>query len=95
MTVLVIAQLRFKDVERYRIYQTAFPAVFAKSNGRVICADESPLTLHGEWAPDKIVVMEFPTEQDARDFLEGSDYQSISADRDAGAETISLLVRAF
>lgn len=92
--VLVIATLRFKDVARYRIYQAAFPAVFAKYDGRPLAADEEPQTLEGGGV-DKVVVLHFPSEESARAFVDSQEYQEISKDRVAGADTSSWLVKAF
>lgn len=92
--VLIIATLRFKDVERYRAYQAAFPAVFAKFDGRALAADEQPQTLEGG-AVDKVVVLHFPSEEAARAFTDSEEYQEISKDRIAGADTSSWLVKAF
>lgn len=90
--VLVIAKLKFTDVERYRKYQAAFPAIFANSGGRVLAADESPVPLSGDDA-DKVVVMQFPDEDVARAFLTSPEYEKIGEDRDAGAITQSWMVK--
>ena len=95
MSVLVIAQLRFTDIARYRAYQAAFPAVFATSGGKLLVADEAPLMLEGDWPFDKIVVMSFPDEATARAFTESAAYRAISKDREAGAETVSIMARGF
>ena len=92
--VYVIAMLDFKDVARYRIYQSAFPVVFADSGGQVVAADESPVPLTGD-ATDKVVIMKFPDEETGRSFLESPDYRKISEDRDAGATVRSWMVRAL
>ena len=93
MAVYVIAQLRFTDEARYRAYQKAFPAAFAGSGGRLLAADEAPITLEGQWIGSKVVLMEFPDSERAEAFLRGPAYQRISEDRRAGAETVALLVR--
>ena len=95
MAVYVIAQLRFTDEARYRKYQAEFPEVFASSGGRVLAADEAPKLLEGSWVGSKVVLLEFPDESQARTFLEGPEYQRISEDRRAGAETVALLVQSL
>ena len=90
--VLVIAKLKFIDVERYRKYQAAFPSVFATSGGRVLAADESPIPLSGDDA-DKVVVMQFPDAETAQAFLTSPEYEEIGEDRDAGAITQSWMVK--
>jgi uncharacterized protein (DUF1330 family) len=93
--VYVIAQLRFTDEARYRKYQASFPEVFASSGGRVLAADEAPTLLEGEWSGNKVVLLEFPDEERAVAFLRGREYERISEDRRAGADTVALLVRAL
>jgi uncharacterized protein (DUF1330 family) len=95
MTVYVIAQLKFKDEERYRKYQARFFDVFKDSGGRLLAADEKPVVLDGEWERDKVVVMSFADEQKARSFLDSPGYREISKDRIAGADTVGLLVHGL
>jgi len=95
MNVYVIVQLKFTDEHRYRRYQKQFANVFGQFSGRLLCADENPVTLDGQWEGDKIVLMSFPNEQEAKRFLESANYQEIAEDRKAGADTVSLLARGF
>lgn len=95
MTVYVVAQLTFTNENLYRRYQSRFAGVFKQFNGRVLAADESPVLLEGEWSRNKIVMMAFPDEAEARRFLDSPGYREISEDRIAGAETVALLVKGF
>jgi uncharacterized protein (DUF1330 family) len=95
MTVYIIAQLKFTDLEAYRRYQRAFPAVFARFNARVLAADEDPIVLEGDWPRDKVVILAFPDEAEARRFSADPGYQAISTDRKAGADGVVLMVRGF
>ena len=94
MSVYVIAQVKFRDVSLYRAYQAEFGKVFAKSKGRLLAADESPEILEGQWDKDKVILMEFPNEAYARDFLNDPNYHKISENRRAGADTFALLVNS-
>ena len=93
MAVFIVAQIRYTDEARYRRYQNAFPAIFLQSGGRLLAADEKPRILEGHWDRDKVVLMEFPSKEVASKFLNSSEYRAISKDREAGAETIGLLVQ--
>jgi uncharacterized protein (DUF1330 family) len=95
MTVYTLAQLKFTDLDAYRRYQKAFPAVFAKFNAKVLAADESPRVLEGTWPRDKVVILAFPDEGEARRFSESPEYQAIAKDRKAGADAVVLLVKGF
>lgn len=95
MSVYIVAQLRFKDKSRYRAYQSEFGKIFAQSKGRLLAADEMPEIMEGEWERDKVVLMEFQSGNEAREFLSSPDYLRISENRRAGADTIALLVHGF
>ena len=95
MTVYTIAQLKFKDLASYRRYQKAFPSVFARFNAKVLAADEEPVVLEGDWPYDKVVILAFPDEDEARRFSEDSGYQAIAVDRKAGADTVALMVKGM
>ena len=95
MGVYVIALLKITNEQLYRRYQRRFSEVFAKFHGKLLCADESPLLLEGKWGSDKIVVMSFDNEANARTFIQSAEYSEISKDRKAGTETMSVLVKAL
>jgi uncharacterized protein (DUF1330 family) len=95
MSVYTIAQLKFTNVEAYRRYQKAFPAVFAKFNAKVLVADESVRVLEGDWPRDKLVILEFPDEAEATRFGSSPEYQAIAKDRKAGADAVVVMVKGF
>ncbi len=95
MPVYTIAQLKFTHIDAYRRYQKAFPAVFAKFNAVVLVADESPRVLEGDWPRDKVVILAFPDEAEAKRFAMSPEYQEIAKDRKAGADAIVLMVKGF
>jgi uncharacterized protein (DUF1330 family) len=61
----------------------------------VLAADEAPQIVEGQWDREKVVLMEFPDESAFRGWVESPDYQRISEDRRAGADTVVLLVQAL
>jgi len=95
MPVYTIAQLKFTDIDAYRRYQKAFPAVFAKFNAKVLAADESPRVIEGEWLRDKVVILAFPDEAEAMRFGASPEYAEIAKDRKAGADAVVLVVTGF
>ncbi|MEU1204827.1 MULTISPECIES: DUF1330 domain-containing protein [Actinomycetes] len=95
MTVYAIAQLKFTDRDAYNRYQAAFMDVFQRYSGTLLVADEAPRVVEGEWDRDKVVLMSFPDEAAFRAWAESDDYQRISEDRRAGAETAVVLVKAL
>ncbi|QRF56487.1 DUF1330 domain-containing protein [Variovorax paradoxus] len=95
MPAYIIAQLAFTDLEAYRRYQRAFPAVFARFDAQLLVADEAPEILEGEWPRDKVVVMQFEDKDAARAFQDDPGYAAIARDRKAGADAVVLLVEGL
>ena len=94
MSAYVIASLTFTDKERYRRYQAGFGEVLRAFDGELLVADERPEVLEGD-RPDKVVVMRFRDEAEARRFLTSDAYISLSEDRRAGAQARAVLVRSL
>ncbi|OBK83595.1 DUF1330 domain-containing protein [Mycolicibacter sinensis] len=95
MSVYVIAQLRFTDRAAYDRYQAEFAGVFRRYSGTLLAADESPQVVEGHWDREKVVLMSFPDEDAFRQWAESPEYQRISQDRQAGADTVVLLVKGL
>jgi uncharacterized protein (DUF1330 family) len=95
MTVYAIAQLKFTDRAAYDRYQAQFMDVFRHHPGTLLAADEAPQVIEGTWDREKVVLMAFPDETTFREWAESPEYQRISEDRHAGADTVVLLVKAL
>lgn len=95
MTVYAIAQLRFTDRVAYDRYQARFMDVFRRYSGTLLAADESPEVVEGDWDREKVVLMSFPDDAAFRSWAQSPEYQEISKDRQAGADTVVLLVKGW
>lgn len=95
MTVYAIAQLKFTDRAAYDRYQARFLDVFTRYSGTLLAADESPQILEGASDRDKVVLMSFPDEASFRAWANSPEYQEISKDRHAGADSLVMLVEGL
>ena len=95
MTVYAIAQLKFTDRAAYDRYQARFMEVFRRHPGTLLAADESPRWSRVQWDREKLVLMSFPDEAAFRGWAESPEYQDISKDRRAGADTVVLLAKGL
>jgi uncharacterized protein (DUF1330 family) len=95
VTVYAIAQLRFTDRAAYDRYQARFMEVFRRHPGTLLAADESPQVVEGRWDREKLVLMSFPDEAAFHGWAQSPEYQDISKDRRAGADTVVLLVKGL
>jgi uncharacterized protein (DUF1330 family) len=95
VTVFAIAQLKFTDRVAYDRYQAKFMEVFRRHPGTLLAADESPQVVEGQWDREKVVLMSFPDEAAFRGWAQSPEYQDISKDRRAGADTVVVLVKGL
>ena len=95
MTVYAIAELRFTDRAAYDRYQARFMDVFARHSGTLLAADESPQILEGASDRQKVVLMSFPDEASFREWADSPEYQEISKDRQAGADSVVMLIQGL
>jgi uncharacterized protein (DUF1330 family) len=95
VTVYAIAALKFTDRNAYNRYQAAFMEIFQRYSGTLLAADEAPQVIEGQWDREKVVLMAFPDEDAFREWAESPEYQRISEDRRAGADTVVLLVHGL
>jgi uncharacterized protein (DUF1330 family) len=93
--VYAIAQLRFTDRAAYDRYPLRFMEVFRRHPGTLLAADESPQVIEGRWDREKLVLMSFPDEAAFHGWAQSPEYQDISKDRRAGADTVVLLVKGL
>lgn len=95
MTVYAIAQLTFTDRAAYDRYQAGFLDVFRQHAGTLLAADETPRVVEGQWDREKVVLMSFPDADAFHCWAQSPEYQEISQDRKAGADTVVLLVQGL
>ena len=88
-----IANISIHDQAEYDKYLYSVDEVFAKFNGKYLAIDEHPTVLEGAWNYTKVVLIEFPSEKELRNWYESEEYQKILKYRLSGALCDSLLVK--
>ena len=95
MSVYIVAQLNIHDRDRYSEYESGFMAIFSRYKGRVLAVDESTETLEGEWAFTRTVVIEFPSDTDAKAWFHSEAYQALADHRRAASDGNIVLIKGF
>jgi uncharacterized protein (DUF1330 family) len=76
MAAYLVAEVTVSDPERFRAYQElAVPAV-ERYGGTFVASSTEPLTLEGEWHPQRIVVVAFDSLARCREFYASPEYQA-------------------
>ena len=92
MPAYVIVQVTVNDSVKYERYKQLAPPSIAAHGGRYLVRGAPVETLEGSWHPTRFVVLEFPTEADARAWWSCEEYAPAKALRQAPADTEMILV---
>ncbi len=94
MSVYMIIDSKIKDREKYQQYIDQVVPVVRAHGGRYHVRGENIRSL-GDWRPDRIIVIEFPTEDHILRWLDSPEYQAIASLREEGAETRAIIAEGY
>jgi len=81
MKAYLILDLAVHDFPAFKTYMERIPAFIAKHGGRYIVQGAVPTPVEGNWMPERMVILEFPSRQNAADFLGDPEIQDLFAIR--------------
>lgn len=90
MTAYVIVDINVTDPTGYDEYKKLAPAAVELYGGKYIARGGRTETLEGDWAPTRLVILEFETIEQAKTWLDSSEYSEARKMRHA--TTISNMV---
>ena len=88
----IIAHVDVRDPEGYKLYTDRTPGVVAAHGGRFIVRGGKVDRLEGETDWKRVVVLEFPSPEQARAFYDSPDYQAVIGYRQAASTADFILV---
>ena len=92
MAAYIIVDVTISDPVAYEEYKKLTPASIAAYDGKFIVRGGQTETLEGDWAAQRIVVLEFSTAQRAKEWWSSSDYAPAKSIRQRSANTRMILV---
>ena len=92
MPAYVIARVKVTDPEQYENYKALSPGAIAAYGGRFIARGGATEVLEGEPEDRRVVIVEFPSMDQARTFYDSPEYREARAARAGAAEGQFLLV---
>lgn len=90
MSAYLILDLSIKDFGSFKEYIEKIPAFIQKHGGRYIVQGVEAEVMEGDWCPERVVVLKFPSKEKAKEFLEDPEAQSLFSIRHKS--TISKLI---
>ena len=92
MAAYMIARVKVTDPTRYQTYVESTPPTIAKFGGRFVVRGGPSVTLEGPEETRRIVVLEFPSREQAQAWYASDDYQAAKKLRAGAAEGEFLIV---
>lgn len=92
MPAYVIVDVNISDPELYEEYKKLTPASLKPYDGKFIVRGGKTEVLEGDRTHGRIVVLEFPTAEHAREWWSSETYSQARAIRQKAAETQMILV---
>lgn len=95
MSAYLIANVEVKDSERIKEYLASSPKILRKFSGRFLVRGGNIFIAEGDWKPERLVIVEFDTFEDAKNFWNSNEYEPIKKIRQATAKTDMVIVEGI
>ncbi|MEM7019432.1 MAG: DUF1330 domain-containing protein [Pseudomonadota bacterium] len=92
MPAYIVYRASIHDMDAYGEYMKRTPAAIAKYDGKFIARGGKVTVLEGEPEPRRVVLLEFPSREQAEQFYRSTEYQEAKTYREGIAEAQMLVV---
>lgn len=94
MKAYLVLDFTVHDMAGFMAYVEAVPALIARHGGAYLVRGAAPKTIEGDWAPARMVILEFPARANAEAFLADPDFQDLAKIRKRTPTSKLVLVDA-
>ncbi len=95
MAAYVVVNVDVKDPVRYKDYIGMSPISIEKYGGRFIARGGAVEVMEGDWSPRRMVILEFPTLERAKQWWASPEYAEAKALRQATADTQLVITQGL
>ena len=95
MPAYVIVEIKIHDPVEYEEYKKLTPASISAYGGRFVIRGAPTESLEGDWNPQRIVVLEFPSVERGKEWWSSEMYGPAKAIRQKAAKTKMLVVEGY
>ena len=92
MPAYVVAEVTVTDPATMEEYRKRVPATLAPFGGRFIVRGGAHQTVEGDWKPNRLVILEFPSMEHAHRWYDSEEYREPKAMRLRAGRTNVVLV---
>ena len=91
MAAYLIAEIEVRDATGYEAYRRSVGATLPPFGGRFLVRGGITETIEGDWIPQRVVVIEFPSTERARAWWSSAEYGAARAIRQRTATTRMII----
>ena len=95
MAAYVVVEVTVTNPEPYAAYRDLATASVARHGGRFLARGGTITPLEGDWQPQRLVIIEFPSVEAARAFYHSDDYQQALQVRLANSVGKALIIDGY
>jgi len=88
----IIADVTVTDPATMEEYRKLVPATLAKYGGRFVVRGGAHQALEGDWKPNRLIVLEFPSLEQAKRWYDSEEYREPKAMRLRAGRTSLVMV---
>ncbi len=92
MTAYVIVDIDVQDPTTYKEYAGLAPATVTAHGGKYLARAGRTEKLEGEWVPKRLVILEFPSIERAKEWLDSTDYTPVKKLRHQAAHSNMVVI---
>lgn len=95
MPAYVIVEIEIQDADAYEEYKKLTPASIAAYDGKFVVRGGATENLEGDWQPQRIVMLQFPTKERAKQWWTSEEYAQAKTIRESAAKTKMIVVEGL
>ncbi|MEO6231281.1 MAG: DUF1330 domain-containing protein [Ferruginibacter sp.] len=95
MPAYIIVEVSITDPVEYEEYKQLTPATIAAYDGKFVVRGALAETLEGDWNPERIVVLEFPSVERAKEWWNSDIYTAAKVIRQRTAKTKMIVIQGL
>jgi uncharacterized protein (DUF1330 family) len=95
MPAYLVIEIEVSDPEIYAEYKSRVPATLDRFGGRYVVRGGPVVPLAGDWRPERIVILEFPSAEALRSWNDSPEYREIAPLRERSARTRAIALEGI
>lgn len=93
MAGYIVADIEITNPDEYQRYARQTAATLEPYGGKFLVRGGQPETLEGEWKPKRIIIIEFPSVEQAKIWVDSPEYSAIKGIRHGSAVSNIIILQ--